>query len=202
MARRDAQIANALPPPLVDTPIADGVLSDVMGMLKSTILAFGGTVVTPPDSDVEVITPVRNPLRPLELLCNSGRVSQQLVNMCLTKVFGKEPTSDQVSIATDRRKRGELEDNVEVVCRLWLLRHLPWSSLTTDAIALMVDANDPPSQGAIYAVLMRWSDSNLAVIERSPLRFMLFSDEAWCDGVTAVRHKHKREADRRAKGFF
>lgn len=202
MARRDAQIVNALSTPIITAPPGMTVADDIMETLKSTILSTHPTVTLPPNTKLEIIVPVRNPLRPLELLCNSGRVSQQLVNMCLTKVFGKEPTADQVSVATERRRRGELEDNVEVVCRLWMLRHLPWANLTTDAIALMVDANDPPSQGAIYAVLTRWSDANLAIIQRSPLRFILFSDDAWFEGITAIRHSQRREADRRSKGFF
>lgn len=181
--------------PLVPT---DGDM-DLSGLLAA-VLTPGPVTILPPEPDIEMIKP--DPIKVLEILCNSGRVSQQLVNLVTRNVLLQDAPAEQLPVAEGRRKRGELEDNVEVVCRLWLMKCLPWELLTTDAIALMVDANDTPSQGAIYSVLTRWADHNWATIDRSPVRFVGFSDDALNLGLTELRRRAKREADRRTKGFF
>lgn len=197
MMRRDAEIAASTAPMV--TNATDG-MPNLQGMLAAT-LGPVPTYVTPTESELKVILPP-DPLKVLEDLCNSGRVSQQLVNLVIRKAMGKEPTLEQLSVDEGRRKRGQLDTNVELVCRLWLMKYLPWEQLTTSAISLMIDAVDPPSQGAIYSVFMLWAGNNWATIEKHPIRFIKFSDEVWIDGLTVVRYKHKRELDRRAKGFF
>lgn len=198
MARRDAQIAAATSTAAATTPPPDG-MPDLEAVLGAAI-APARPVVVPPEAELKVVTP--DPIKALETLCNSGRVSQQLVNLVVRKILFQEPTEEQLAVAEGRRKRGELEDNVEVVCRLWLAKCLPWNQLTTDAIALMIDANELPSQGAIYSVLMRWASHNWATVERGPVRFVSFSDDAYSYGLAELRRRSKREAGRRSKGFF
>jgi hypothetical protein len=197
MARRDAQAA-ALAAPMVIQPATTDI--DVTGLLGAIMTPSRATIILPPEDELEVIP--LHPIKVLEALCNSGRVSQQLVNMTASKLGATYPVETRHPVAEDRRKRGELEDNVEVVCRLWLLKLLPWDQLTTDVIALMVDAGDTPSQGAVYSVLQRWATHNWATIEKGPVRFISFSEEAHNKGISELRRLAKREADRRAKGFF
>lgn len=195
MAKRDAEVA-ALAAPM-SSVLYDGDM-DMSGLLAA-VLTPGPVSILPPEPDIQVIKP--DPIKALETLCNTGRVSHQLVNLATAKL-NLTPVISQSPVDEGRRKRGELEDNVEVVCRLWQMKCLPWELLTTDAIALMVDANDQPSQGAVYSVLRRWADHNWAMVGRSPVRFVGFSDDAWQLGLTELRRRAKREADRRTKGFF
>jgi hypothetical protein len=143
--------------------------------------------------------------RMFRAILDRGRVAQQLTNLVLKLIFGDEvvPGNDRVDLPKERRKRGELDDNVEVVCRLWQAGKLPWGDLlTTEAIALTIDASDPPSQGAIYAVLTRWSEAGYCTIGTAPMRFVGFTSAVLEKGLSQTKHAHKREADRRSKGFF
>jgi hypothetical protein len=118
-------------------------------------------------------------------------------------VLKTEPTEDQRIAANDRRKRGELESNVEVVCRLWLDKHLAAvNELTTNWIALLIDASEPPSQGAIHAVLTRWSEHGYAKVEHKPFRFIEFMPSVAENGIAAAKQAHEREKNARAKGFW
>jgi hypothetical protein len=177
----------------------DGDTSGFLATLGAT-LATSRPVGSVPERELQVIPP--DPVKVLVNLCNTGLVSPQLVNMVAAKLGATYPVEEKSPVGEGRRKRGELEDNVETVCRMWLMKLLPWEDLTTDAIALMIDANDRPSQGAIYAVLKRWAEHNWATIAMGPFRFVSFSDEVLYQGMTEVRRLAKREADRRAKGFF
>lgn len=157
-----------------------------------------GDVVKPLDM------PVEKPPPPSiwQVFVQSDNVSQQLKNLIYNKVLGQQSHTDELKEETLRRRRGQLEDNVEVVCRLWLKKLLPWELLTTDVISMMVDAYDPPSQGAIYSVLKRWADQNLATIGIKPMRFVGFSERVLDRGIAVEKHRQGREADRRSKGFF
>jgi hypothetical protein len=102
----------------------------------------------------------------------------------------------------DRRARGALEVNVEAVCLLWLDKHIPFEVLTPNEISLIIDAQEPPSIGAIYAVLTRWADAGLCITETNPMRFVKFTDKVTDAGVAEAKDRAARDANRRAKGFF
>lgn len=132
----------------------------------------------------------------------SPKVSTQLANMVRVKILNEEAQEYSADESGERRRRGELDANVEIVCRLWLDKLLPWELLTTDAISIMVDAEDPPSQGAIYSVLNRWANRGFAMIGTKPMRFIGFNESVLKMGLEAAVHKANREADRRSKGMF
>lgn len=136
-------------------------------------------------------------------LIESEKVSSQLINMVRIQILGEERTVVERSAKIGgRRHRGELDANVEIVCKLWLDKKLPWELLTTDAISMLIDADDPPSQGAVYAVLNRWADRGIAMVGTKPMRFMGFNEMVLAIGVAAALAKSSREAEKRAKGFF
>lgn len=135
-------------------------------------------------------------------LIETGHVSTQLANYVREHVF-EIPIGDiEEAHSGERRRRGQLEVNVEVVCRLWLDEKLPWPQLTTDIVGLMIDAEDIPSAGAIYAVFDRWASAGLAAIGKSPVRFESFSEHCMSHLVADVKGLLARDKDRRARGFF
>lgn len=73
---------------------------------------------------------------------------------------------------TGRAARGELEDKV----RLAIIKVYGFEGLTPDTIAVLVNKDDPPSVGAIHAILTRWEEKGLAIIARKPMRFVEFSE--------------------------
>jgi hypothetical protein len=135
-------------------------------------------------------------------LLATGTVSDQLAGLVNELILGIKVDSAPESKTNGRRRRGELEANVEVVCRMWLDGKVPWPELTTDVIGLMIDADDTISQGAIYAVLTRWADARLAEVGKKPMRFLSFSQAVLADGIAAVKSRASRDAEQRAKGFF
>lgn len=125
-------------------------------------------------------------------------LSPQLVNLIRVNIKGLEP----LPVGEHNRRRGELEANVEAICRLWLDKKMPWDLLTTDVVGLMVDANNPVSAGAVYAVFSRWEGANYAIIEKSPVRFVCFTPAVQEYGIAAVRKIDQRKERNRSKGFF
>jgi hypothetical protein len=121
-------------------------------------------------------------------------------NLVLTHL-GREVTDEMKNELYVTRKRGELDSNVEAICRLWLARSIPWELLTTDVIALLVDVDNPPSAGAVHAVLSRWDNANLAIIEKNPMRFVCFTPTVQEIGIEAAMKLAHRRARASERGF-
>lgn len=101
-----------------------------------------------------------------------------------------------------RRKRGSLDTNVEIVCKLWLEQKIMFEHLTPQLIGMMIDAGDSPSPGAIYAVLTRWKDSGLCEVETKPFRFTGFTPAVGENGIAYAKNSVERERKARTQGFF
>lgn len=89
-----------------------------------------------------------------------------------SKVF--TPTS------SGRAARGELEEQVRVVLvAAWRgSRSLVETvGLSPKAIAVGISKDKPPSQGAVYAVLTRWSSKNWVILEDKPFRTKGFTGQ-------------------------
>lgn len=122
----------------------------------------------------------------------------QLVN----GLFFDDEVKREESANSGRRKRGSLDINVEIVCKLWLEEKLPFPELTPVCIGMMINAEDPPSSGAIYAVLTRWRDENLCAVSEKPFRFVSFTPAVGEYGIAYVKNKTSKEKIARSKGFF
>lgn len=189
---------DATPSPLFPTTdMPESVVYDLVEAVKS---ASGRVTILPPAHDVVVIT--SDPHYMYRQLIASAKVSDQLANLVRVRVLSEEADETQREETGERRRRGELDSNVEIVCKLWLDKFLPWELLTTDAISLMIDAENPPSQGAIYSVLNRWADKGFATIGTKPMRFLNFNENVLKLGLDVATHRSKRAAEQRAKGFF
>lgn len=101
-----------------------------------------------------------------------------------------------------RRARGSLDINVEAVCRLWLDRKLPYEMLTPSDIAMIIDVSNPPSPGAIHAVLTRWAEGGLCMVGSKPVRFIGFSPTVDERGISFMKGALQREKKARSNGFF
>lgn len=134
---------------------------------------------------------------------NAGLESQLRRFICM-KVLGMNDVSDSMEQAGEsgRRTRGSLDINVEAVCRLWLDKRLPFPNLTPSEIGSMINVLDPPSPGAIHAVLTRWVNAGLCVVETKPLRFVKFTEAVDSFGISGVRKRSKLEKSRHEKGFW
>lgn len=101
-----------------------------------------------------------------------------------------------------RRARGSLDINVEAVCRLWLAGKLPYEHLTPADIGMMIDVSNPPSAGAVYAVLQRWKEHGFVELGNKPFRFVRFTSTVAEQGISFAKDAMSREKNARAKGFF
>lgn len=137
-------------------------------------------------------------------LLRNDRISEQPRALADRFVFGREfDVLDMEPIFGERRARGELEDNVELVCRLWVDGYLPqWPMMDMQTISILVDAQDPPSVGAVHAVLTRWAGSRMCTTAESPFRFVEFTPRVMLLGVAEIKKLHKREKEAHDKGFF
>jgi hypothetical protein len=81
---------------------------------------------------------------------------------------------------TGRAARGQLEEQVRyAVCTQVKAAGdevIAMLGLTPRLIGDIIDKADPPSSGAIYAVLKRWDGANLIDMAESPVRFVRFTD--------------------------
>jgi hypothetical protein len=101
-----------------------------------------------------------------------------------------------VPTPTGRSARGELEYQVDVVCKMWLIDK-PWDlclpKYISEEIARTTDMR-PPSVGAIGAVFDRWVALGYAVCERKPVRFVGFTElgrDLGLDGLKQRARLHK-----------
>lgn len=79
--------------------------------------------------------------------------------------FGPTPTG--------RAARGELTEKVRKVLVAW---HAKFDELTPEIIGILIDRENPPSVGAVHAVLRKWESMSYITIEMKPFRFGVFTE--------------------------
>lgn len=109
--------------------------------------------------------------------------------------------------ATDRtpsgfRRKGQLEESVQDVCLGYLKGKYDADEngdMTTKHIGQLIDAESPPSPGAVQAVLERWEKLGYAEMRRKPVGFQMLTAEGMQKGLSAMRHEAsvKRKVDRK-----
>lgn len=93
--------------------------------------------------------------------------------------------------AAGGRARGQLEDEVRRVCNRYMAGEIE-GLLTTKLIATEIDKDNPPSQGAIGAVLLRWGKIGFADVRLGPMRFAGYTIEGMKEGLEKLKAKAKR----------
>lgn len=116
-------------------------------------------------------------------------------------VFSVKQKKELKVTETGRRPRGSLDINVEAICNLSLDGIIP-QELTPSNIGLLIDPLDPPSAGAIHAVLHRWLDAGYCTLGDKPLTMTGFTSKVGPAGITGAKKVSAREKEARAKGFF
>ncbi|QOP65398.1 hypothetical protein SEA_DIABLA_72 [Gordonia phage Diabla] len=91
---------------------------------------------------------------------------------------------------TGQRQRGQLESEVQHVCHQAMMGAYD-ELMTPQAIAMLIDPDNPPSTGAIGAVFNRWERIGYAKIHRKPLYFQHYTVEGMRDGLEALRRRAK-----------
>ncbi len=81
---------------------------------------------------------------------------------------------------TGRAAPGQLEERVRVAIASRVAsggeQIIAMTGLTPKLISSMVDAENPPSQGAVHAILIRWDKAGLVRLASKPFRFVGFTD--------------------------
>lgn len=95
---------------------------------------------------------------------------------------------------TGQRARGQLEDEVLLVCSQFTRGELDEEVLTPAVIARLIDDVQPPSVGAIGAVFSRWVKVGFANCPKRPVRFESFTVEGMQRGLEYMKTKHKLKA--------
>lgn len=95
-----------------------------------------------------------------------------------------------------RRARGQLEYEVLAVCRRWLADEFDWPACYPKEIAEIIDKNEPPSTGAVSAVLARWERMGFAEYQHKPIAFLKFTNS---NGTAEELSRAKAEAKRSVK---
>ena len=117
-----------------------------------------------------------------------------------------EPTGRRSTYDTGLRQRGELADQVKRACDAWITGELEIKDeqpLTPHRISLaikeMEGLDDPPSTGAVKAVLDRWVATGFATITQKPIAFEDYTEEGRLLGWRGIKEKRRAEqADERA----
>ena len=144
--------------------------------------------------EMEELSGVKFPAR------NSVRDSSPLSGLGLLRVPGYGTASDEATGSVDpsrptvaapsgvtftatpsgRAARGLLEESVRhFVCQQVKAagdEMIAMLGLTPNTLGLMIDSEDPPSSGAIYAVLKRWEKLALVDLAETPFRFVRFTE--------------------------
>ena len=89
------------------------------------------------------------------------------------------------------RQRGQLEAEVQKVCHRAMMGEFD-DLMTPQAIAEIIDHENPPSAGAIGSVFNRWERIGYAKIHRKPLYFQHLTVDGMRDGLEALKRKAKR----------
>lgn len=102
--------------------------------------------------------------------------------------------------ASGQRARGELEDMVDVLCRLWLIMLILGADVagrcTTEWLATACSRMDgrPTTPGAVGQILRRWEQLDYAVIAAKPARFVGLTEKGMKLGIVET---HRRDRLRR-----
>lgn len=105
-----------------------------------------------------------------------------------------------VETPTGIRARGQLEDQVLLVCSQFARGELEVEVLTPNFIAMEISEAEPPSVGAIGAVFDRWVRIGFARCEKKPVRFTSFTSEGMLKGLQYMKDKFKADAKKQAAG--
>lgn len=124
----------------------------------------------------------------------------KFVSWHVFKVKGDRSLANPIPAAS-RRPRGSLDINVEAICKLALEGLIP-NELTPSNIGLLIDPLNPPSAGAIHAVLTRWENAGYCTVSKKPVTMTGFTSKVTKSGITGAKQISKREREARAKGFF
>jgi hypothetical protein len=176
-------------------------------MIMGSIIAAGPVTVDASPVKPPVTDPDDGPeFNPSEsaydrLLNNKVMTLGPRVRNLVLKHLDREVTREMLNEPYVVRRRGELDCNVEAICRLWLDKALPWDMLTTDVIAVLIDVDNPPSPGAVHAVLTRWDDENFAIVKKNPVRFECFTPTVQEIGIEAARIVARRKSKARDRGL-
>lgn len=95
---------------------------------------------------------------------------------------------------TGKRARGQLEDEVLLICSQFTRGELDEEFLTPAIIAKMIDDLNPPSVGAIGAVFERWEKIGFAHCPKKPVRFQSFTVDGMQYGLAYLKNKAKMAA--------
>jgi hypothetical protein len=99
-------------------------------------------------------------------------------------------------LESGRRARGSLDFEVKTACDKYLTVYgTGTNGLTPQVCAKMIDADSPPSSGAVDAVWRRWVSLGFAVMGSKPVHFAGYTAE----GVEKGLHRMKYEAKRRKR---
>ena len=120
--------------------------------------------------DLDLPSPVPPQLR--EAMTYVARIDDRPVYTPLLTVPTLDGPRTFEPTPTGRAARGELEEKV----RLAIIKVYGFEGLTPETIAVLVNKDDPPSVGAIHAILTRWEERSLAIIARKPMRFVEFTE--------------------------
>lgn len=106
---------------------------------------------------------------------------------------------------TGRKARGQLEDEVKKITDMWTAMNAgDLRPCTTVWIAEMINADRPPSTGAITAVLERWAAYGFATMAKKPTRFTGYTPEGIRDGLHLMKSNYKirkrQDDDRKNRG--
>lgn len=108
---------------------------------------------------------------------------------------GPVPVPAYAATPSGIRARGQLEHQVYAVCQRFMMGEIQ-ELMTPKLIALEIDPEDPPSVGAIGAVLGRWEQYGFAVIHKNPIRFAMFTREGIAKGLEKMRADFKARSKR------
>lgn len=100
------------------------------------------------------------------------------------------------------RRKGQLEDSVNEVCTGYLKGNYASDSngdMTTKHIAHLIDPENPPSPGAVQAVLERWVKLGYAEMRRKPVGFQMLTVEGMQKGLARMKEEAQtqRKVERR-----
>lgn len=98
------------------------------------------------------------------------------------------------------RRKGQLEDSVNEVCLGYLKGQYSADEngdMTTKHIAHLIDPENPPSPGAVQAVLERWVKLGYAEMRRKPVGFQMLTIDGMQKGL--ARMKDEAQAQRKAE---
>lgn len=94
------------------------------------------------------------------------------------------------------RRRGWLENEVKVITDRYMSGEIG-ESLTPKLLAVLVDPEDPPSVGAVGAVLDRWVEIGFAKVNKHPVRFVSYTVQGMSLGLERMKSDAKQ--NRRSK---